>query len=318
MNTLKLHPDEGGRPLVIDRTLVRIGRETDSDICISDPSVSRQHAEIEWRDGQWCIFDLGSSNGVRLEGQAVPSAYLVSGQRLMIGKVGYRVEVEGMGSSEATMLASDFLKKKPQAEATVVMGAPMRMRPPVAADPTPERIRDPLPPYQSEPRREVRREVVRDGSMTALTTVVVAIAVVLTGVELYQTFGPGRVSSPPAAAEPQIVEEVLPITGAAPRPASPATGAGSVSTLPAPDTTTARGSILITTDQAATVTVDGQQSTKLAPAGLKKFEVTPGDHVVRYRGEGWQTDVVARVRAGQQTLIRPDQTGTVEPGGALR
>ena len=48
-----------------------IGRDPASDICIDLPQVSWNHAEIESKDGDWTIVDLGSSNGTWVDGRRV-------------------------------------------------------------------------------------------------------------------------------------------------------------------------------------------------------------------------------------------------------
>lgn len=45
-----------------------IGRSSTSDICLSDPSVSRRHAGLLWRDGQWFVLDHKSRAGTVLNG----------------------------------------------------------------------------------------------------------------------------------------------------------------------------------------------------------------------------------------------------------
>jgi hypothetical protein len=42
-----------------------IGRATDNDIVLNDFSVSRKHAFLKKEDGDWVIYDNGSTNGVR-------------------------------------------------------------------------------------------------------------------------------------------------------------------------------------------------------------------------------------------------------------
>jgi pSer/pThr/pTyr-binding forkhead associated (FHA) protein len=46
-----------------------IGRLDTNDICIREQHVSRQHAVIQYRDGLFLITDLGSANGVFVNGQ---------------------------------------------------------------------------------------------------------------------------------------------------------------------------------------------------------------------------------------------------------
>lgn len=50
---------------------VQIGRETNNDIILSDPGVSRNHAILAWRDGAFEIADLGSTNGTQVNDQPV-------------------------------------------------------------------------------------------------------------------------------------------------------------------------------------------------------------------------------------------------------
>jgi hypothetical protein len=74
-----------------------IGRSRECDVVLSDSNVSRRHAEIrpDGRDG-WTITDLGSTNGVRLNGRALAQgepARLQAGDRLDIGTVDASFEI---------------------------------------------------------------------------------------------------------------------------------------------------------------------------------------------------------------------------------
>lgn len=64
-----------------------LGRTTDNDISFADDSnVSRYHAEIESRDGEFCLIDLNSSNGTAINGQKVTGeVYLKPGDRITLG-----------------------------------------------------------------------------------------------------------------------------------------------------------------------------------------------------------------------------------------
>ena len=53
-----------------DRFIIGRGKQT-SDLTIKDPNVSRQHAMIEFSNGQFYILDMGSTNGVEYNGQRV-------------------------------------------------------------------------------------------------------------------------------------------------------------------------------------------------------------------------------------------------------
>jgi hypothetical protein len=49
---------------------VRIGRSTDNDVVVSDPTVSRQHARLAWDSDKWVFEGLGRA-GTYLRGSVV-------------------------------------------------------------------------------------------------------------------------------------------------------------------------------------------------------------------------------------------------------
>ena len=72
-----------------------IGRSRECDIVLHDSNVSRRHAEIRPTGGDaWTITDLGSTNGLKVNGRAVTSASLSSGDAIAVGTVDVRFEVE--------------------------------------------------------------------------------------------------------------------------------------------------------------------------------------------------------------------------------
>jgi Protein of unknown function (DUF3662)/FHA domain len=62
-----------------------IGRSKDSDIRVSDPNVSRRHAEIRQDGSAYWIVDLESTNGVSVNGRAVKRAKLDDEDRITLG-----------------------------------------------------------------------------------------------------------------------------------------------------------------------------------------------------------------------------------------
>jgi hypothetical protein len=81
-----------GRRLLVPPRGATIGRSRDCDIVLDDAGVSRRHAELRPEaTASWAIEDLGSTNGVRVNGLTVTGAHeLRSGDRI------------GMGSTEMT------------------------------------------------------------------------------------------------------------------------------------------------------------------------------------------------------------------------
>ncbi|HEY7669737.1 MAG TPA: FHA domain-containing protein, partial [Hyphomicrobium sp.] len=75
---------------VIERTLVRIGREEDNEICLSAPTVHRYHAVVRrTTDGEVVITDLSGEkgNGVLVNGKRVAEARLAQGDAIHVGEV---------------------------------------------------------------------------------------------------------------------------------------------------------------------------------------------------------------------------------------
>ena len=68
----------------ISRSTLVLGRSTETDVRIDDPGVSRRHCEI--RSGNpTTIQDLGSTNGIVVDGQHTTRATLRDGSRIVVG-----------------------------------------------------------------------------------------------------------------------------------------------------------------------------------------------------------------------------------------
>lgn len=70
-----------------------IGRGADCRLCLSENGVSAQHALIERRDDGYHVRDLGSANGVRVNGLLVKDERLATGDELEVGSVRMRFEI---------------------------------------------------------------------------------------------------------------------------------------------------------------------------------------------------------------------------------
>ena len=65
-------------PVTKDRFIIGRGKQS-SDLTIKDPNVSRQHAMIEFSNGQYYIVDMGSTNGVEYNGQRIARKQIAEG-----------------------------------------------------------------------------------------------------------------------------------------------------------------------------------------------------------------------------------------------
>ena len=77
--------DENGTKHEIDKASVVIGRSKDCDIRLADPNVSRRHAELRQENGAYWILDLGSTNGLTVNGRRQQRAKLENDDRITIG-----------------------------------------------------------------------------------------------------------------------------------------------------------------------------------------------------------------------------------------
>ncbi len=76
-----------GRQFELTEPVVAIGRDSTSTIRLLDTEVSRRHAEFRAKpDGGYSVHDIGSVNGVHLNGRLIASAELRAGDRVQIGK----------------------------------------------------------------------------------------------------------------------------------------------------------------------------------------------------------------------------------------
>jgi len=75
----------GGHRYELDRERAVIGRSKDCDIQISDPNVSRRHAEVRREGESFVVVDLDSTNGIEVDGKRVKRLELTEGSRFTIG-----------------------------------------------------------------------------------------------------------------------------------------------------------------------------------------------------------------------------------------
>jgi hypothetical protein len=80
-------PQAGQQTYRIEKPIVNIGRQLSNDIIVEDKRVSRYHAQIKYQpDGQFAIFDLGSTNGITINNTPHMRQHILhNGDRFTIG-----------------------------------------------------------------------------------------------------------------------------------------------------------------------------------------------------------------------------------------
>ena len=72
-----LEGPDAGRKVEFDSGTVTLGRTDEADITIPHASISRRHASLTYQAGAWQLEDLGSQNGVFVNGQRISSPVLL-------------------------------------------------------------------------------------------------------------------------------------------------------------------------------------------------------------------------------------------------
>jgi pSer/pThr/pTyr-binding forkhead associated (FHA) protein len=84
-------PDKNSQPyrFQLDREVVSLGRGSENDIAIDSGSVSVKHAEMRRIRGGYELHDVGSTNGIKLDGLRMEMIPLRSGASVKIGDVAF-------------------------------------------------------------------------------------------------------------------------------------------------------------------------------------------------------------------------------------
>jgi FHA domain len=98
--SLGVSPQPGASPeetlLALDWTgataELLVGRHHGCDVMLEEPTVSRRHARLVFRDGEWVLQDLESTNGTLLNGARVGRCALRPGDHLTLGYARLRID----------------------------------------------------------------------------------------------------------------------------------------------------------------------------------------------------------------------------------
>ena len=90
----KLVPCGGGDPILLRRRSAVIGRHIDCDVVLRFGTISARHCQLDLKDGRWFVRDLGSRNGVRVDGKPCEEQELTPGCILSVAAQRFRVHYE--------------------------------------------------------------------------------------------------------------------------------------------------------------------------------------------------------------------------------
>src|SRR5690349_10590540 len=88
-----------GASILLDKPILLVGRHPECDIQIDSRKISRRHCCIAQVSDFLVVRDLGSTNGIRINGVRVVEGRLVGGDELTLGNHRYEVTWDGVPSS---------------------------------------------------------------------------------------------------------------------------------------------------------------------------------------------------------------------------
>ncbi len=139
-----LVPVDSGQCLIpLEKAVVLIGRQADCDVSLTHSrKISRKHCCIAQVNNSFVVRDLGSTNGVFLNGARIQrEAVIVMGDDLIIGDVHFRVQSEAPVATKQKTTKNGEEAGKPSKS----KGAPGAARPPLPPVPVSSAPVPPLP-----------------------------------------------------------------------------------------------------------------------------------------------------------------------------
>ena len=89
-----------GPSILVDKPILLFGRHEECDVQLNSKKVSRRHCCLAQVSDYLVIRDLGSTNGVRINGKKLAEGKLIPGDELTIGNFRYQVCGDVLGRNE--------------------------------------------------------------------------------------------------------------------------------------------------------------------------------------------------------------------------
>jgi ABC-type multidrug transport system ATPase subunit/pSer/pThr/pTyr-binding forkhead associated (FHA) protein len=144
-----------GQVFSISKPVTTIGRESTNDIVVrNDAKVSRQHARLLWKDGQWSIEKLSQSSFLLVNNQKVQQALVSNNSVVGLGEDSsfvFLTSTNGQSDLQATALPGRPLQQS-DPQATELRTWPSHVEPPSSPDSTQSSdisFKAPVPQQQS-------------------------------------------------------------------------------------------------------------------------------------------------------------------------
>jgi hypothetical protein len=154
-----IHGSVPGQSFRIERDAISIGRDAGNDVTLDEPSVSRWHAQLVYRDGWFYIQDLGSASGIVVNGSRIQGSMRIGpGDRIALSR-DVTLALEWVPANEQTAIMGDTSPTPPRGTQAPLYDAPTQQwqpSPPTQPPSFTERSASgppPAPPPQQEQAR---------------------------------------------------------------------------------------------------------------------------------------------------------------------
>jgi pSer/pThr/pTyr-binding forkhead associated (FHA) protein len=94
-----------GPSILLDKPIMLFGRHDECDVLLPSKKISRRHCLIAQVNDYLVVRDLGSTNGVRINGKRVYESKLHPGDELILGNFKYQVCGDVLGRAEIPLSA---------------------------------------------------------------------------------------------------------------------------------------------------------------------------------------------------------------------
>ena len=209
---------EFGKNIELSNKEIHAGRGLDNDLIISDLSVSRKHFKVTREDDHYVLEDLGSGNGIKLNGEKITSATLYDGDIIYAGARQLRFDIinpemkEKFSARNASNRTTKEVKTEPKTEPRKAEPKPEPKKAEPKAEPKPEpkpepKKAEPKPaPAAYEPDDTDEPEEPKGGSSKKIVIIIIILAIAAACAYFF-LLKPEKQGSEPAKAQPSEMTE---------------------------------------------------------------------------------------------------------------
>lgn len=124
----ELIPCGGGDTIPLLKRKLVVGRRPNCDVTLRFANVSSHHCELELLNGYWFVRDLGSSNGIRVNGRRCDQKWVFPGDVLSVSRHKYEMTYQAFGERPVEEEENPFSKSLMEKAGLVQSERPRRDR----------------------------------------------------------------------------------------------------------------------------------------------------------------------------------------------